>query len=386
MTTVAYKYQNIETYRQVIGSCNPVSTWNTYSMETTWDNSLPPQHRALPTNLLDSLTGQAKQFTEVHYARIEAKHESGWGLRCNGFKTYYTIDRRVVYTAPTMSIPDLSIDWMTAMRNKIQDDKISFAESIGEWRESVKLFEEGTDILKRAGKFAKRIWRNRKNRRAMAYQFKALFSRDPENKYELFDFVKVDLALKFGFKPNADLLYDSVQQLSRVVARKRRIQVTVPKEQTYTQNGSVSGSIVVKRKSSIRAIAYVEYDVDDYDFTSGNLAEALWAGIPVSFMVDWFYSVGSYLSSFNAMKGVKSLKGTITIKDRWTGEDRRVITSGCTLHTQGRWIYRSHERRLFYDLPYGDLPSLRVPDTDLWERLWSSVEVLLSIRKGTNHV
>jgi hypothetical protein len=199
------------------------------------------------------------------------------------------------------------------------------------------------------------------------------------------DAVRVDLAIKFGIKPMAQLAWDSVEQLDRVLQMERRIQVTLENEGTLNVAGRFGGVYTVKRTLSSRAIAFVRYDPNNREFTSGNLAEALWAGTRLSFMLDWFWNFGGYLSSFNAMGGVVSFRGVVCRRDTRTGVDRRVdFGSAYKVIREGRWVYKSYRRDLVSTIPMASLPEPSLPTSNIWGRLFSSIEVFASMRKASS--
>lgn len=344
---------------------------------------LPMERRPLPANILESLTPREKQFRRRLEYRVEHRSAMGPLAVCKGWPVNTWEYIQIPYSPHYPWLDDgTEPNWALALRNKIQDDKVSFADTIGEWRESVQLLEGAANLVQKAYRHAKALWRFRKNRRALARYFRRDFGRDPRDKFELFDIVQTDLLIKFGLKPTCDLVWDSLEALDIVKKAARRIQVTVPIEERYSYPGASSGQLDVVRTRSYRAVAYVHYDVEDTNFTSGNIAEALWAGTRASFIIDWFYDVGSYLKAFNAMNGVRSLKGTLTKRETIRATDRRVDNVTYSLKSPGKWIEIRNEREVFTTIPLPDLPGFRIPETDLWSRLHTCIEILASTRRA----
>jgi hypothetical protein len=284
---------------------------------------------------------------------------------------------------PTYYMPNRPTpNWALALRNKIQDDKMSFADTIGEWREAVQMMEDGVSIFKKVYRAARNLWRLRHARRAVRRWFVHQFGRSPDSKWELMDAVRADLAIKFGIKPVLNQAFELAEQLNRMLPLKRRLQVTVGVKDSTVKAGTYGGDLRTFYECSTRAIVWVTYDPDSREFTSGNLAEALWAGTRLSFMVDWFWNFGSYLSSFNAMKGVSSLVGVATTRVRITGVDtRNGFGPGYVVLTKGKYLEKTTSRTRFTVPPMPDLPSFALPTTDIVGRLTSAVEVLASMRK-----
>lgn len=342
---------------------------------------LPVAHRVKPTNLLTSLTSLGLQSSLWYSPRTETAFMSPSGTWCGKYEVGSYLGCRKAYPDTNTRI-FVTPNWALALRNKIQDDKVSFADNIGEWRESVKLAEDAAGMFKRAWKTTKTLWRLRKNRRAMYWWFRKGFGRDPANKFELKDAYQVDLLLQFGIKPLCDQAYDSAQQLNRILALKRRLQVTLTSENRVRKMGTFGGEFLTINRRSVRAIAYVTYDSNSREFTAGNLGEALWAGTRLSYLVDWWWNFGSYLSSFNAMNGVTSCRGVACIRDTSTGQDKRRTLSASATVRPGKVVYKAYQRTAFTSIPLPSLPSFRPPETDLFGRLRTTIEVFLSIRNA----
>jgi hypothetical protein len=274
------------------------------------------------------------------------------------------------------------VNWELSLRNKIQADKVSLAETIGEWRESVGLLNGGVKVLQKAWRKVKKAWQLRRNRRAFMRWFKSQFGRAPNSKVELQDAVSLDLAVKFGLVPMTGLLMDSLDALDRIQLAYRRLQVTVRGDSYRTVNGPFSGSCRSTYERSVRAIAYVKYDVNSSEFTAGNLAESLWAGTSLSFIIDWFWDIGSYLSSFNAMQGIEAFVAAICTRDRVSvvsDFNRAGVDYVCVKpHV---YLKRSYKRDVITTIPFAHLPKPKLPDGFIWGRLFSSVEILSTMRR-----
>lgn len=195
------------------------------------------------------------------------------------------------------------------------------------------------------------------------------------------DAVSVDLCIKFGIQPMAQLAWDTVGQLDRYLLSARRLQVTVTNEDTMKRAGAYGGQSSATRRLSLRAIAYVRYDMDHREFTSGNLAEALWAGTTMSFMIDWWYNVGSYLASFSALRGVTSINGVLCRREVITGRDEEIDLPGAAVDSPGLWRRKAYSRTVFTTIPMASLPDFKPPTTDLGSRLFTALEVFASLRQ-----
>lgn len=362
--------------------CRPSVSYSIQPVSASDSFSLPVQHRIKPESVWGVCTPLAKQWKRMLDAQVVQKTTSQeyWCTECGSITE--TINSWG-YKLPTVLYPTVKEpNWALALRNKIQDDKVSFAESIGEWKESIRLLQDAGGVMYRSSVALKQLWRARKSRRKLARWFKRTFGRRPGDKYELMDAVQVDLAIKFGIKPLCQQIEDTVKQLDRYLTMARRIQVTLKKDSKASVPGTYGGENTFTLTRSVRAIAYVRYDAMDRSFTTGNLGEALWAGTRLSFMVDWFWNFGSYLSSFNAMQGVTSFNGVRCVRDTIRGIDSRISSRDYRVVTPGKWIESSYERTIISTLPLASLPSVSIPTTDIWGRLISSLEVFASLRKS----
>lgn len=380
-TTTIYQ-KAIVTTRKRYGACINDELLGNVAIGQTVISQLDPAHRVKPNPL--SNTSLGLQFTSVkkygHHVDVTTSFTGTCAAAPTGRPPF--INEAHIWVSPPLAIPVVDApNWALAMRGKILDDKVSFADTIGEWRESVHMLGQATSALHRAWKAALRLWKLRHARRFLKRWFVHTFGRDPSSKLELMDAVSVDLAIKFGIKPTANLIWDSTQQLNRYLIQKRRLTVTLKEKGAGTYPGEYGGAYAITVEKSYRAICYVTYNMDSREFTSGNLAEALWAGTRLSFMVDWFINVGSYLASFSAMRGVTSVTGVLCKRERRSGTDSRILTKDGHMLERGKYEYRSYARDYFTGIPMAHFPSVRLPEGNLVAKIWSSLEVLYSIRK-----
>lgn len=348
--------------------------------------SLPQERRPKPDDLILGITSRSPQSTLVQRASQVRTFIGNYTFWCNGVGILAGYSS---YSYPMPNPPGVDSfeypDWAGELRRKMQSDKVSLAESIGEWRETAKMANSAVGIAIRAVRAAKAMMKRKSERRRLRKWFNYVLGRPPGSRLELMDAVSMDLCLKFGIAPNIKLVEDSMQQLQLVKALKRRLQVTLTTTRSWGYGtDSVGCSLELERTLSCRAIFYVEYDVNSSNFTSGNIAESLWAGTPVSFMVDWFWNVGGYLSSFNAFNGVSNLRGTVTKRCVTTGVDNRKYSVNGHLLRPGICRSRQVEREAYsgLSLPFASIPVPSLPSGGDLGKLWSSIEVLLSLRRS----
>jgi hypothetical protein len=159
---------------------------------------------------------------------------------------------------------------------------------------------------------------------------------------------------------------------------KRRIVVTKRKLVDVSVPGAGDGECSHTGVLSKRFIVYVTYSptVRDSDTTFGNPLEAVYAGVPFSWVLDYFSNVGDFLSSLDAMTGVTSVTGT-----RTTLESRRTwdtaVGVGQALEEPGVYNYSRYERSVLYSIPVG---GVNWKPSGSWRRLTNLSAVLASFR------
>lgn len=372
---------------QMLCVCSNTTAYTFVPVSMTEKYKLPPEHRVKPVPL--DVTSRAQQYDGFMTSAVSRFDKTEGALYCGGKWypqkwTYWTYAAPTSFVSPAMAYTSL---WAGAIRLKIQADKVSFAESIGEWRECVGLVESAVKTLQRAKRAAVGLLKSRRRIRTAGRWFKAQFGKGPNSRLELLDAVQLDLAIKFGIKPTANLIYDSIQELKVVRKRDRRLQVTTPEVAYKYIKGTYGGAYAAKGVRTSRCIVKVRYKEDSSNFTAGNLAESLWAGTNLSFVLDWFVDVSGYLRSFNGMLGVTLVSATVSHREKVKAEDTRLPgpafngSQGYTLVTPGKGEFRAFKRDKLTTLPFADLPAFHLPDSELWERLATLTEILVMQRR-----
>lgn len=371
----------------------PCGTTLTMASATTKDERVKkndPIRRPKPdeSNLFRSLTLLPMQYTDVLTSRQE-KRLTPLILTCPG-QGKVTGWLEETYWQPTSRNfpPAEATNWQMAMGAKFQEDVEDYSEAIGEWRETVKALGMGARICKKAYNLAWKLARARspKGWRALMKEIKGWKTSD----FKVVDVAAAHLAIKFGILPVLGQVYDGCERLSRVSSTLKRHQVTLTTKSEIRKAGVTSGAATWKLTRSQRAIAYVRYDPNVGDFTAGNPAQSFWAGVPLSFVVDWFLDVGGYLASWNAMRGVVEVHGVLCTRDRYTMVDDRCglyrgdkVSTWCSV--PGTWEREEYSRSTFNGLPAALFPNFRLPDSDLWSRMLSLAEIMTVLRGARAH-
>lgn len=328
--------------------------------------------RPKPEVLIDSMTAQELSYQKVgEIGHLVATTRYPY----NGCYVDYRQHR---YPGlPFDAFSPVNPEWATKLRNRIKSDAVNLAETIGEYRESVRFLSDGAQVLKKAASAARNVVRDRKLRRSGVKIPRGRLYRVNSYKGMVADAIGMDLAVKFGIKPMVGLLIDSLEACKRaesegIVKRYRTLQTA-----TSDGRGSFDGiNYHWTCRKSLRVTAIVRYKPYQSVWTSGNPLESIWAGTHLSFMVDWFYNVGSYLSALDALDSVVSLRGTISTTDAWIMKGES--SSWGQAVRLPKLTYRAHKRDLLTGIPLPELPTWK-PSVS-WGKLQSAMEILVSLR------
>lgn len=278
-------------------------------------------------------------------------------------------------------------DWAQKTRNKIKGLSVSFAEAIGEYKESIEMLLDGTHIIKRAWDTARYLWRNRRYRRRVFHRLWKTgilgnYQDGEARKFIWHDVVAMDLAIKFGIIPMSTLLDDT---LTRMAAPnqflKKRVRTSVREDIDKIIVGTYSGEARMRVTTKVNVDLIVTF-ADPPQFTSGNLLEAVWAGTRLSFMVDWFLNVGSYLSSLDAMNAVAGLVGTRTTRTRRMCTDTRTPYVDARITKPGTVRNVQYQRDIVTGIPLPSKVNWRGGNGAEWGKLLSAMEILASLIHG----
>jgi hypothetical protein len=176
------------------------------------------------------------------------------------------------------------------------------------------------------------------------------------------------------------LLEESLIQAQLNRSKRFRVQVTVPGSTSRTSAGVLGGTKVEEHTVSVRAVAYVSLDSNAEDWTAGNAAEAIWAGTRLSFMVDWFFDVSSYLTSFTAMTGVKDVSVVLTTKGTVSSVSTEKMNTTSLVVQSAKMTKRYIRRDITSHVPLALAP--RVGDRFTWDQLVSATEILGTLVSG----
>lgn len=292
-------------------------------------------------NLIENMTALPLQSKSLNVAgEFTRDSHPRW------YKTYRTTsralcdDRLLVNCAPP--------HWETKLRLKVKAEAINLGESLAEYRQTANMFVTFVQ------KFA---WGLKKLRRGQL----------PFNRrINLNDVASGHLMYAFGIAPLAGDLADSIGRLTRKLEANayRRYAVQVKNEETLDGIPTSSGWLKDgSRKRSIHAVAYVRFNKNPSNFTLGNPLELAWELTPFSWLVDYAFNIGDYLSSLDALMDVDSVKGFYTEKQEYSisTDYGKSANENTVSFTNATYKYESHVRVALDTIPLGRLeykPSL----------------------------
>lgn len=347
-------------------------------------NKLSRDRRPKPSNLLANLTGRAEQsvIRSDYGKQVDYLDTTCWKYIPPKFKLvkYKLLIERYWPTDSLLAAP--TVDWGQPLRLKIASRAVSFAETIGEYKEAISYLRDGAGILKRAWRTAKWLWRNRRHRRKIWKRLVDTGLLDPkvDGKWEFLDIASAHLSVTYGIRPVMGLLEESLIQAQLNRSKRFRVQVTVPGSNSRTSAGVLGGTKVEEHTVSVRAVAYVSLDSNAEDWTAGNAAEAIWAGTRLSFMVDWFFDVSSYLTSFTAMTGVKDVSVVLTTKGTVSSVSTEKMNTTSLVVQSAKMTKRYIRRDITSHVPLALAP--RLGDRFTWDQLVSATEILGTLVSG----
>lgn len=370
--------------------CKNVYTYSDQFYHSAFNSNNPsrPSRRPKPDDLLAHLTARGPYYRES-YVYTWSKWTRTYESSCSGVSTP-TEQNRWFYQIPHEGVawPELAVpSWEIPMRNKINDFQVSLADTIGEWRETAKAVRGGAYALRRAYRFFRRLRRMPRHR--WPRELKHLWQR--RRTLTFGDLPSKYLAIQFGILPWVQFAVDSAEALERAATKGLMQKFCVTRNVDWSKNfGSPLGvgAAVAQMNKSVRAVFYVRYRPYTPDFTAGNGLDALWAGTPMSFMVDWFISVGDWLAAVGALNNVESVRGTVVTRTRKSVVDTR--PSGYTyvgglagfpvIEQRGTYMRQEYRREAASVIGLPLTLEWKGPTSNGFGKLMSSLAILHSLR------
>lgn len=305
-TFVAMSSQRIVTIPDGVES---YSSWPSGTMGTTeYLQHFPDGRRAKPKDLWGEGTSLSYFFRQevnplVKYSRTADYWTGYFEIRASA------VNGNVV--GIDSEVWQRSNDLQNRLLKKIKDQNMNLAVSLGEFRSTANTVGDLARSVARVlvqpkMRLGLRLARDlsRSTERGWSRRVKTLKStreKDAVNSY---------LAYTYGLKPIMSDITGSLKQLNKHLENPEFVYKTVSDKRTFnksdsntygTSSSSMSSNIKIKCRykvdTAVKALAEVGIT---------NPASAVYELIPYSFVFDWIFPVGDYLSQLDALTGVSS--------------------------------------------------------------------------------
>lgn len=320
------------------------------------------ESRPRPENLLSALTARSEIYRYSSTSEVKRKLTTG-SCKYYTYEYVYPRDLPSQRSSNLLATPPPTF-WETKLRNAIKDVSVNLGASTFEARETYNMFRDGANALVSG-------WRNLRKGHLLSRRLTPC------------DVASAELIASFGINPLLGELYDSVQKLqtstSESLVRRIKVKARSESEREWTPP-TQAGTIWSRVNRYHTAVAYVKFSRDVPDFIMGNPAEVAWELTPFSWLVDGFISVGEYLSAFDALKYVDSLKGTLTVRDKYHVRDGlKYYSDTSEVFRPCRIVGSFYARSVFTDIPFPTLPGFQLSRS--WRKLMHATSALIQMTK-----
>lgn len=291
---------------------------------------------------------------------------------CWNVQTTWLYTRNQGSPTGTMPAGTPNTNWETKARLQIKDRSVNLAENLFEFRSTAGMFYS-------AGKAVVDAWRTWKGRKRWRKMLRPC------------DVAASELVYSFGINPLIGTLHDSYYALQEKLADPLTIRIAggasaelkgeIPNGYVGGNSGStyLSGRDKASWYRRQRYVIYVTFNEDQLPspFTMGNPIELAWELVPYSWLVDGL-NVGDVLSSLDALKGVKEMRGTLTTRDRKLSLGYGVPGDFYHLVKPGVYTETAYQRDLITTIPLG---TLQYTPSKSWRKIMHAVSALTVINQ-----
>lgn len=260
--------------------------------------------------------------------------------------------------------PRPDTDWALKTRLAIKSRKVNLAGQVAEFRETAGMFAGAAKTMYNAFRRMRRGHFLQTGRRLSPC-----------------DIASANLGLSFGVAPLLNDIYSSVLELKNVVADDVYMTIKV-KAKARAEFLDQVRSVYLRSNGewtvSDRVTAYVQFDTDTAsNFTPGNPLEVAWEAVPYSFVIDWMVPVGDYLSSLDALVGIKNIYMSRSRKSVYKDIQTTPANGPAwELITPCRFTSERYERHANESIPYPGLPTWEPSQS--YRSLINAVSLLVS--------
>lgn len=237
-----------------------------------------------------------------------------------------------------MDIPNLRRRAGTAAKANVNAPEVEGLVTLGELRESIELLRNPvkaiTDYIRKdQRRLRKHLVREREFLANQGKTFAAVkqLVRNGLNNPELKALSSAYLTVRYGIMPavrEAQDIVTAIQSLQHKVPERHTARGFVTESDTVTRNGpngsfskwNFTSTDTTTQEVEIRAgILYEVRTKDTFGMSISQIPAAAWNLVPLSFMTDWSWNVGNYLSAITPRMGINVLGSwTVTRKVRTT--------------------------------------------------------------------
>lgn len=305
----------------------------------------------------------------------QAKQMHGYGRQDIGSNQWIEAPARYWWSGSITLVdnpPDLNGLEMR-LRAKIKEQNVNLAQALAEYRQTADLFSSAAKDIYKA-------FRSLRSGRAL--RDIASFVKQPRDRHER-NIANRWLQYQYGVKPVISDLYGSAEQLAKVMKEGKWLYANVGQkfslagEQDYPSDQPVEKQVGfsswrtkhdVRLRARYRISSSAVKTLAEVGITNPlNLA---WELIPYSFVVDWMFPVGNWLSSLDALVGTTNFSYYSIVR---TEARQEGTTYG------GGWstTLSRYTRNKYNDLP---IPRLSYKPSDSLTKVLNGIALLRQLR------
>lgn len=354
-------------YYRTSGGCAALERWDVYVAWSFIIRKLVSERRPKPTGpLYQYMTSRDPQTIERLQIPLLYWNSTGTDY-CSESRPavpFQRTDVRVIawYSPDFPYVGDITVDSIIdiQLRLKVKALSSDLASYVGEYRETLNLFESGVRELTKFATAVRKIARMKGNPFSRAVRRKVL---SPGNKWTMRDVASANLMGSWALAPTAGDLGDAMLHLNTLLKDltvRVTAQATAHKTSSTPRGGNWRvGELVSEGTLSCKAVAYCQMKSNARSFTAGNAAEAMWEGLPFSMLVDYFIGIGDCLSSWDALSEVSQMWVSKSYKFRMTTTTTGKC-GGVALYKGGTYHLTQISRTVSTSIPLVLYPEIRV--------------------------
>ena len=296
--------------------CNEYWEWVQFGVTSIVSNDI--DQRIKPEDLVSNMTSMDRQsFLSQRNLVTKVQYDDYWS--CGDGKPFYA-----VYSRPPDGLVTESqwTDVEIAVKNKVKDLRLNLASYVPEFNETVGMVKTAAGLVVDAARQVRRSLKHAK-RGDLRKAFSG-FRRNGD--YTLGDVSGLYLLTTFGLEPIFNDMTKALTNLGPEFIHDMIVRVSARGVSSGSTSGGESGATTTNYngfwETSERGVVYFTLKKDWTSYTYGNPLEAIWEGVPFSWIIDYFTNVGDYLTSLDAFDGVEIKGGCVTTRHTAYAQER----------------------------------------------------------------